>query len=360
MADKAQPGQRVKQASASLRNTSIDVADHWNRKGPWKDAPPVHTPRNYSKVKVKNLTGGNLPRGSVVEFDGFLLTEIEQDYLWFEGKTPDTERVGWGITLKPIPDGEIDEVLCLGVCIAWVKIVDESHEYAERESGETVLRSSAKGPVKILHKPTGETPPETRECVVQLMDEGGEATEIVEVYHSSADPGEIVEANASNVHPGRIKRFSEADGMETFEDIWICFTDNFDTWAGDVLAVQNEYYGPAKPSGPFTVGVDEAADTRTLYLVTHGERHWDAFAYEDIVAGEANLVEFMEWDGVEMKFMPTGIRWDAQDFFLNTGETVEKGTKLQVKWSGPRLIITNMYCTPSDDEDVVAIVDPEE
>jgi hypothetical protein len=190
----------------------------------------------------------------------------------------------------------------------------------------------------------------------ELDQPGGETTEIVEVYHSGASPGDVVEANASNVHPGRIKRFSESDGMETFDDIWIGFTDNFDVWAGNVLAVQNEYYGPAKPSGSFTVG----EDTRTLYLVTHGERHWDAFAYDEIVAGEANLVEFMEWDDGDSKFMPTGIRWDAQDFFLNAGETVEAGTKLQVKWRGPRLEITNMYCSKSDDEDIEAALPSEE
>lgn len=172
MAKKVNSGQRFQKPSANLHNTGVDIAEYWRRKGPWKDAPPDHTPRNYSKVKVKNNTGADLARGSVVEFTDFLLTEIEQDYLWFAGDTPDLTNVGWGITLKPIPDGEIDECLVLGVCIAWVNITDETHEYATRADGEEFLQSAAIGPVKILHKPTGSTPPEERECVVQIMDEG--------------------------------------------------------------------------------------------------------------------------------------------------------------------------------------------
>lgn len=181
---------------------------------------------------------------------------------------------------------------------------------------------------------------------------GGDTVDTVQVYHEGGTAREIVEANASNVHPGRIKRFSGT--MSTHDDIWIGFTDNFDVWGGNVLAVQGEYYGPGKQNGTFTVGEDE----RPLYLVTHGERHWDAFAYEEIAAGTATEVEFLEWDAGDAKFNPTGLRWDAQDFFLNSGETVEVGTKLQVKWQGPRLVITGMYCSPSDDEDIVAIVDP--
>lgn len=177
----------------------------------------------------------------------------------------------------------------------------------------------------------------------------GQDNDTVQVFHEGGRAGEIVEANASNVHPGRIKRFAD-ETMATYDDIWVGFTDNYDVWGGDVLAVQEEYYGPGRKNGTLDVGGDE----RPLYLVTHGERHWEAFACEEIAAGTATEVEFLEWSVGDSKFMPTGLRWDAQDFFLNTGETAEEGTKLQVKWRGPRLIITNMYCTVSDDEDIEA------
>ncbi|WP_254509894.1 hypothetical protein [Anatilimnocola floriformis] len=176
------------------------------------------------------------------------------------------------------------------------------------------------------------------------------APDTVQVFHDDANAGEVVEANEANLHPGRIRRFDET--MQVFDDVWIGFTDRFDEWEGDVLAVQEEFYGPGKQNGTFTVG----DDTRPLYLVTHGARSWDAFAYDEIVAGEANLVEFMEWDEDEEKFMPTGLRYDAHDFFLNADETQEKGTKLTVEWRGPRLVITSMYCSKSDDANIVAIV----
>lgn len=179
MAGKVNPGQKAK-PSASLRNTSIDVADHWDRKGPWKDAPPDHTPRNYSKVKVKNNTGSDLRRGEVVELNGGILTDIEPDYPWFSGVDVDLTHVGWGITLNPIKSTEIDNVLLVGCCPAWVNIKDESHRYADRAAGETVLQSqTTPGPVKLLHIPTGSTPPDERECWVQIGGEGGSASDIV-------------------------------------------------------------------------------------------------------------------------------------------------------------------------------------
>src|SRR5690349_10643516 len=107
--DKVSPGQKVGKPSASLRNTSIDISKHWNIAGPWNNNKQGNrTPKNFSKVQVKNSTGGNLARGSVVEFGDFLLAEIETPYLWFDGVTPDTTRVGWGILERPIPNGEID------------------------------------------------------------------------------------------------------------------------------------------------------------------------------------------------------------------------------------------------------------
>lgn len=168
---KVSSGSKVRKPSAQVHNDLLDMLDAHKRTGGVKPQQPKHTPRNYNKVKVKNSSGSNIRRGDVLEFTDFLLDELEQDYLWFDGDTPDLTNVGWGIALRPIINGEIDECLCLGVCIAYVYITDEDHEYATRENGQVRLTSAATGPVKILHKPTGDTPPEERECVVQLMDE---------------------------------------------------------------------------------------------------------------------------------------------------------------------------------------------
>jgi hypothetical protein len=335
------------------------------------------TPVNFSTVMAANYTGQQINIGDVCEFAGnpfpdpdpSLYLPDPRDGRWLKAVTPDaspeTARSGFGVALDSIGDGTGDDreggaFLCVGICHAKVQIVDSNHDHAILDSGERTFKSSNEGPVKILHKPTGGSLPEQRLCLVQLMDETGDIVDTLQVYHEDKDPGEIVEANESNVHPGRIRRFNEEDGMEILEDVWIGFTDRFDQWQGAVLAVQEEFYGPGRRNGSFTVGESEEADARPLYLVTHGEKTWDAFAYDEIVAGETHLVEFLEWDDGEMKFMPTGIRWEAQDFYLNADETQDAGTKVMVKWRGPRLIITGMYCKKSDDTDIEAALPSEE
>jgi hypothetical protein len=185
MESKVSTGDKPKQPSAGFKNALIDMLNAHKRDAATRLKPPKQTPRDHNKVKIRNSTSEALRRGEVVEFSDFRFTQIQPDALWFTGSVPDLTNVGWGVTLKPIPEDEIGEVLVLGVTIAHVKIEDEDHEYAAREDGETVLKSqAAQGPVKILYKPTGGTPPEERECVVQLMDEtGGDPPLLVSYTH---------------------------------------------------------------------------------------------------------------------------------------------------------------------------------
>lgn len=166
-------GDKVKGKLSAAFFNRTDLTNEWYQRnkalGEGGSAQP--TPTNNVTVLIRNNTGVDLRRGEVVELDGSLLTAPDPRVLSFSGVEPDLTHVGWGITLQQIPDESMDDVLCLGVCIAFVNILDETHEYADRASGEIVLQSAAKGPVKILHKPTGGTPPEERECVVQIMDE---------------------------------------------------------------------------------------------------------------------------------------------------------------------------------------------
>lgn len=239
-------------------------------------APPTATPINNCVVWVRNNTGSDLRRGEVVELNGGLLNPQDPRYLPFAGATPNLNRVGWGVTLQQIPSGSIDDCLLLGVCIAYVVITDESHKYAERVSGSNVLRSTARGPAKILQKmpSTGSVPAE-RECVVQLMDEGGDAVEIVEVYHSDKTPGDIVEANAAGYHPGRLRTPNGTDTCSIGEDIWIQFPDGFDGYPNDdgaIIAVNGEYYGPGKRVGTFDLVTGLTHDERPVYVPICDER----------------------------------------------------------------------------------------
>lgn len=169
---KVSAGSEVRKPSASFKNDLIDiVANH--RKG-GRAQPRQTKVRLHDRVKVKNTSGAAIRRGDILEFTDLLFAEVHQEHPYFVGDEPDLTNVGWGVALAPVPSDQVGEFLITGGCVAWVNILDESHEYADRASGEVVLQSqAARGPVKILHKPTGSSPPDERECWVQIMDESG-------------------------------------------------------------------------------------------------------------------------------------------------------------------------------------------
>jgi hypothetical protein len=169
-------GDKVKgKLSARFFNRGEQVFDWYERnKARGEGAIPQTTPINNVTALIRNNTGIDLRRGEVVEFDGSLLTQPDPRVLSFSGVTPDLTRVGWGITLQQIPSGSMNEVLCLGLCIAHVQFSDESHQYADRVAGQRVLNSAGTGPAKILHKGIANPSSEGEfECLVQIMDETG-------------------------------------------------------------------------------------------------------------------------------------------------------------------------------------------
>jgi hypothetical protein len=267
-------------------------------------------PADFAKVMAANYTGQQIYIGDVCEFDGNPFPDIDpaeqypdpRNDRWVKAVTPNAERIGWGIALDPIisatgDDREAGWFLTVGVCHAIVKIVDNDHKYAEREAGEQVLRSAAKGPVKILHKPAGGSLPERRLCLVQLMGEGGDSVEIVEVYHQSTTDGRIVEANASGYHPGRIRTPNGTDTYSVGADVWIQFAEGFDGHPNDdgaIVAVQGEYYGPAKKAaGTFDLVTGETHDERPVYVPICDERSFVAVSGSPIAKGDVGTVALL-------------------------------------------------------------------
>lgn len=110
--------------------------------------------------------------------------------------------------LDPADGSNIRECLVVGTCLARVNITNEGHKYADRVSGSRVPQSAASGPVKILIKPTGSTPPEKRECLVQLMDEVGDIVDMIEVNDTGLSSGALTYPTAehSYAHRGLIRR----------------------------------------------------------------------------------------------------------------------------------------------------------
>jgi hypothetical protein len=194
------------------------------------------------------------------------------------GYTPDLTHVGWGVMLDPADGPNIRECLLVGTCLAWVTITNENHQYADRVNGSRVLQSAEAGPVKLLIKPAGGTTPEERKCLVQLMDEGGDSLQIVEVHHPTpAVDGDIVEANEEGYHQGRIRKPNGTDTYTIGEQVWVQFAEGYDGSPdndGAVLAVQGEYYGQAKRYGTWGEGADE----RPLYVCICDERSFIGLA----------------------------------------------------------------------------------
>lgn len=128
-------------------------------------------PINPAVVSVRNLTGDDLPRGSVVDLGTYLLaidtdTRTDAEHLWLQGNTP-AAGGSFGILTQALPDNRIGECQLAGVCIARVDFSDIAHRFARPKVGETYLESSGNaGPVEILAKP--ETGTGVQECIVWL------------------------------------------------------------------------------------------------------------------------------------------------------------------------------------------------
>jgi hypothetical protein len=207
---------------------------------------------SHVTVMVKNNSGAVVRAGEVLEFAGPAYTPLRSDALWVEGYTPDLTHTGWGVLLDPADGPSIRECLLIGTCLALVNITNEGHKYADRVSGSRVLQSTASGPVKILIKPTGSTPPEERACLVQLMDEVGDIVDMIEVNDTGSSAGALTYPTAehSYAHRGIIRRYTPTGvTFENAGNCWLLLTNEWGEVAGNVPAVNHQYYGPAKYVG---------------------------------------------------------------------------------------------------------------
>lgn len=134
-----------------LHNEIIDAKNAHKRTELGRAVPQRKTVISQTSLYVKNLTGGNLPRGAVVDIGEYLLSEsdpLDATHPWFEGNTQDGGN--WGVLTKPIPEDDIDECQIAGRCVARVNILNIDHTRAFPKAGQTYFESSHMGPVAIL------------------------------------------------------------------------------------------------------------------------------------------------------------------------------------------------------------------
>ena len=149
------PGQPLAgNLKAAEFNRHVDAAEWYHRnKALGEGGGPQGLAVSTDIIKVKNGSGGNLARGSVVGIGDRLITDLDPLALWYDYAAPDPEQP-WAILRRAAPAGAIEEAQLSGVCIARVNVSDIDHRYARVVSGPNVLDSAGSGPVRLVQPAT--------------------------------------------------------------------------------------------------------------------------------------------------------------------------------------------------------------
>ncbi|MGD9633328.1 MAG: hypothetical protein AB7E98_06015 [Pirellulales bacterium] len=152
--EKVATGQKLKQTPihrAGFINDTIDVVNA-HKEGRLQGATDaLPSSRSRVQVEVRNLTGGDLGRGQLVQLGSHLLTDVSEDHPWFEGNlVADPVRSKFAILNRPIKAGQIGPAQVAGVCLAHIFVLDPAHKHAVPSAGATVLITSKVGPVELL------------------------------------------------------------------------------------------------------------------------------------------------------------------------------------------------------------------
>ncbi len=143
--------------SATAWNAFIDAALAQIRREQNKLAGALTQTRNADIIKVRNETGGDLPRNSVVGLAGPIFSpDMSLDAflreVTFRGVLPTHDHLGkFAIMLDPSHNGWVSRAYVSGVCQVKVDVVEEGQRCADVEDGNTTsLVTSKDGSAEIL------------------------------------------------------------------------------------------------------------------------------------------------------------------------------------------------------------------
>lgn len=150
------------QIPAETFNTFIDTARDFKSRRQSTVREPLADQRLTDIVSIKNTSGNDLNRFEVLGLDGPLFTPCQnllsfQNQIAFVGVTPSEDsHVGrFAILLEPLRDGMIGSACLSGVCPVRLNVLDEEHDWADIEDGETdSLKTDTAGSAYILWKET--------------------------------------------------------------------------------------------------------------------------------------------------------------------------------------------------------------
>lgn len=161
---RAKPGDPLTIPAAAY-NAFLDAAEDVRNQSSRPAATPRRTHGRPGTVLVRNDTGGALDVFAVLEIGDVLVSPDDaptdaRTRTAFAASTPGDEPGPLAITQEPLAAGAIGRALVYGVTPVRLHVSDDTHTYAEAETGETArLASSPSAGARVLYKQStdGET-----------------------------------------------------------------------------------------------------------------------------------------------------------------------------------------------------------
>lgn len=157
---KVRPGEDVT-FSAAVWNAMIDAA-RAARDGGGGTGGARTTPRDGDIVRVRNDSGADLARRSVLGLDGPIFTPADSEDAFlrevtFKGVTPTGDHQGkFCILLEPAPQNRVVRAYVGGVAQVKLHVADPAHTCADVSAGDTsALLTSDDGSAQVLWKDSG-------------------------------------------------------------------------------------------------------------------------------------------------------------------------------------------------------------
>jgi len=152
---KVQPGQRM-QIPAAAYNAFVDAANS-TKSALLRGGQDVSN-LGAGAVLVKNATGADLGRFSIVGIDGPVISPADnltefQNRIVLSGVGPYPGQ--FAVLLEPLKAGAIGRACVSGECICKVNVTDAGHHFAEATTDPTRIESAASGSAAILYKEGG-------------------------------------------------------------------------------------------------------------------------------------------------------------------------------------------------------------
>lgn len=159
---KVQPGEQV-EFSATAWNAMLGAGQAFQRSKN-VDFAALSTTRSTTIIRVKNTSGSNLDRNTILGLDGPIFTPTDSVNVFlqevtFKGIVPNIalHRRRYCVLLEPAPQGRVVRAYLAGLCQVNVDIIDPTHEYANIDNANTDnMVSSRFGHARILWKEADE------------------------------------------------------------------------------------------------------------------------------------------------------------------------------------------------------------